>query len=73
MAKVIEYKDNKGEHRIKVVANNGEIIDSTTEGFTRKENAINNRILASVALIKEYSKEMSSEQKNEVLDVIHQS
>jgi uncharacterized protein YegP (UPF0339 family) len=70
MEKVIEYTDAKGEHRIKVVSANGETIDATTEGFTRKENAVNNRVLASVALIKHYSKKVSKEQKIEILKAL---
>ena len=33
------YIDKAGEHRWRVRAGNGEIIQASTEGFTTKENA----------------------------------
>jgi hypothetical protein len=46
MDRTFFYKDKAGEWRWKIVAPNEEIIDSSSEGFTREEDARHNYVRA---------------------------
>ena len=56
MPKVIEFKDASGDHRMKVVSK-GRITDSTTEGYKNKQDMIDAKVNASIAILKKYAPE----------------
>lgn len=39
------YKDDKGEYRWQIKATNGETVAASSEGFSSKQNAINNMLM----------------------------
>jgi len=39
------YKDKAGEYRWEIKADNGEIVSAASEGFSSKQNAINNLLM----------------------------
>ena len=39
------YKDENGKYRWQIKADNGEIVDSSSQGFSSKQNAINNMLM----------------------------
>lgn len=51
-----EYKDKRGEWRIRIRASNGRIIYASTEGYHNKQDAINAAKLAAEEIIEEYGK-----------------
>lgn len=54
---VEEYIDNDGEHRIRVIAKeNGQIIDSTHQGYTNKKQMIKSKVRAAKAILEKYKK-----------------
>lgn len=55
MAKVEKFQDKRGDHRIRVKADNGRIIYSSTEGYKKKSAAVLAAIAASKALLKEFT------------------
>ena len=39
------YKDKAGEYRWEIKADNGETVDASSEGFSSKQNAVNNLLM----------------------------
>jgi len=56
MPKVIEFKDARGDHRMRVISK-GKITDSTTEGYKNKQDMIDAKVNASIAILKKYAPE----------------
>ena len=52
--KTDEYKDKRGEWRIRIRASNGRIIYASTEGYKNRIDAINAAKLAAVEILKHY-------------------
>ena len=49
-----EYKDKKGEWRIRIRASNGRIIYASTEGYHNRKDAIHAARLAAAEILKHY-------------------
>lgn len=71
MAQVKEYKDKSDEHRIRMIASNGKIVDATTEGYKNKKDAISNRVNASIAYISHYRDELTENDVMELEEIIN--
>lgn len=56
MPKVIEYKDNNGENRLKVESK-GRITNASTEGYKNKQDMIDAAVNSSVAILAKYAPE----------------
>lgn len=63
MPKIEEYKDKAGKHRIRQIADNGEISDSTHQGYFNLNDAREGKVNTSVEYIKHYWNQMSVAQK----------
>lgn len=61
-AKVIEYKDNAGDHRIKVVAGNGKTTSASSEGYKNLVDARQTEINSSIIKLHHYKKTLSAKQ-----------
>lgn len=66
MAEVIEYRDILKQHRVKVVATNGNKTYSSTEGYKNLKDARTTAINTSIQLIEFYAKHLSVSQKQRV-------
>ncbi|WP_424493914.1 hypothetical protein [Salinimicrobium sp. GXAS 041] len=62
MPKIQEYKDQSGKHRIRQVADNGQISDSTHQGYFNLADAREGKINTSLNYLKHYFDEMTEEQ-----------
>ena len=51
-----EYKDKRGEWRIRIRSSNGRIIYASTEGYHNRKDAIHAAKLAAEEIIEEYGK-----------------
>jgi uncharacterized protein YegP (UPF0339 family) len=67
--KIKEYKDEAGEWRISQIASNGEITDSTTEGYKNCQDAVQNRINASIAYLEFYQNQLNNNQIERIRDI----
>ena len=56
--KIEEYKDEKNEHRIRLTADNGNIIYASTEGYKNAEDARQAAIKASIEILIEYEEQI---------------
>jgi len=54
LPKVVEFIDNSKEHRIRVTAQNGNILQSSPEGYKNKQDCINSSVSASIAILSKY-------------------
>ena len=57
--KIEEYKDENSEHRIRLTADNGNIMYASTEGYKNKEDAVQAAIITSIELLKMYREDIS--------------
>jgi uncharacterized protein YegP (UPF0339 family) len=52
--KVKEYKDERGENRLQVVAQNGNIINASSEGYKNKTDMREAAITSAIAILEKY-------------------
>lgn len=69
-AKVIEYKDNAGDHRVKVIAGNGKTTSASTEGYNNIADARQTEINSSIIKLKHYKTLLSEKQLEELKKII---
>lgn len=62
-AKVIEFQDNAGDHRVKVVAGNGKTTSSSSEGYKNIVDARQTEINSSIIKLRHYKNQLSPEQR----------
>lgn len=55
--KILEYKDRRKEHRIKMTADNNKTVDATSEGYHNLQDARDNRVMVSIAYLQKYKPE----------------
>lgn len=60
--KIEEYKDQKEEHRIRLTADNGNIIYASTEGYKNIEDARQAALSSSIEVLKRYYRHLSWDQ-----------
>lgn len=68
--KIEEYKDENNEHRIRLTAENGNIMYASTEGYKNKEDAIQAAIKSSIAILKKYSFEIDKEDVRKLYELV---
>lgn len=69
MAKIEEYKDKAGKHRIRQIAGNGEISDSTHQGYYNLIDAREGKINTSLNYLEHYMNEMDLDQLKKLVDL----
>tara|TARA_B100000953_G_scaffold290249_1_gene275105 strand:+ start:16250 stop:16522 length:273 start_codon:yes stop_codon:yes gene_type:complete len=71
MPEIKEYKDSQDKWRITQKADNGEISDSTHQGYVNKKDAVNGKINTSIEYMKYYMDEMDLDQLKELVQIGH--
>ena len=56
MPEVLEFKDARGDYRMRVISK-GRITDSTREGYKNKQDMIDAKVNASIAILRKYAPE----------------
>ncbi len=71
--KIEEYKDEKQEHRIRLTADNGNIIYASTEGYKNLKDAKQAAIKSALDILDGYYKELTLDNMVQLEDVLEKS